>query len=68
MSHEGIRFLSREEQERESAENRSLDKNAFTPAKVRVLLSEGKGMEIDWADGHKSAWSFAWLRDALFVG
>jgi len=21
-------------------------------------------MEIDWVDGHRSAWSFAWLRDA----
>jgi len=31
---------------------------------VRVLLSEGKGLEIDWQDGHRSAWSFAWLRDA----
>jgi DUF971 family protein len=29
-----------------------------------VLLTEGKGLEIDWADGHKSAWNFAWLRDA----
>src|SRR6185437_6560692 len=64
MSHEGIRFQSREEQERESTESRPLDRNAITPAKVRVLLSEGKGLEIDWADGHKSAWGFAWLRDA----
>jgi DUF971 family protein len=31
---------------------------------VRVLLTEGKGLEIDWADGHRSAWGFAWLRDA----
>jgi DUF971 family protein len=35
-----------------------------TPEKVRVLLTEGKGLEIDWADGHHSAWSFAWLREA----
>ena len=64
MSHEGIRFLSREEQERESTESQPLDRNALTPAKVRVLLTEGKGLEIDWADGHKSAWGFAWLREA----
>jgi len=64
MSHEGIRFLSKEEQAKENAENRPLERNAITPAKVRVLLSEGKGLEIDWADGHKSAWSFVWLRDA----
>jgi DUF971 family protein len=35
-----------------------------TPEKVRVLLTEGKGLEIDWADGHHSAWTFAWLREA----
>lgn len=64
MSHEGIRFLSHEEQERENAENRPLNRGAITPAKVRVLLTEGKGLEIDWADGHQSAWSFAWLREA----
>lgn len=64
MSHEGIRFVSHEEQVREDTENRPLDRNAVTPAKVRVLLTEGKGLEIDWADGHKSAWSFAWLREA----
>jgi DUF971 family protein len=64
MSHEGIRFQTREEQDRGSAEKRPLERNAVTPAKVRVLLTEGKGLEIDWLDGHKSAWSFAWLRDA----
>ena len=31
---------------------------------MRVLLTEGKGLEIDWVDGHRSAWSFAWLREA----
>lgn|SRR5512146_193740 len=64
MSHEGIRIQSQEEKERESAETRPLPRLAFTPAKVRVLLTEGKGLEIDWADGHRSAWSFAWLREA----
>ena len=64
MSHEGIRFTSKEEQARENRQNRSLARIAVTPEKVRVLLTEGKGMEIDWADGHKSAWSFAWLREA----
>jgi len=64
MSHEGIRFVSAEEQARQSTESKPLDRSATTPAKVRVLLTEGKGMEIDWADGHKSAWSFAFLRDA----
>jgi len=64
MSHEGIRFASREEQTRQDEENRPLAKIAITPEKVRVLITEGKGLEIDWVDGHKSAWSFAWLREA----
>ncbi|HUX28782.1 MAG TPA: DUF971 domain-containing protein [Terracidiphilus sp.] len=64
MSHEGIRFVSKEEQARETEQDRPLPRIAVTPEKVRVLLTEGKGLEIDWTDGHKSAWSFAWLRDA----
>ncbi len=64
MSHEGIRMTNHEEQEREEALNRPLPRIAITPEKVRVLLTEGKGVEIDWQDGHKSAWSFAWLREA----
>ena len=64
MSHEGIRISSKEQQEQESAENRPLSRIAVTPDKVRVLLTEGKGLEIDWRDGHKSAWNFTWLREA----
>ena len=64
MSHEGIRFQTREEKGQDDFRNRPLPRIATTPEKVRVLLTEGKGMEIDWADGHKSAWSFAWLREA----
>lgn len=64
MSHEGIRFVPKDQQAREEADARNLSRAAVNPAKVRVLLSEGKGLEIDWSDGHKSAWSFAWLRDA----
>ena len=64
MSHEGIRIQSREDREREGTENKHLPRIAVTPEKVRVLLTEGKGLEIDWVDGHRSAWSFAWLRDA----
>jgi DUF971 family protein len=63
MSHEGIRFVDKDEQARAHQENRPLPREAVTPEKVRVLISEGKGLEIDWADGHRSAWSFAWLRD-----
>ncbi len=64
MSHEGIRFISLEEQARNAAAAHSLPREAVTPQKVRVLLTEGKGLEIDWSDGHKSAWGFKWLRDA----
>jgi len=64
MSHEGIRFASKEEQEREEKQNRPLPKVEVTPEKVRVKITEGTGLEIDWQDGHKSAWGFAWLRDA----
>ena len=64
MSHEGIRFVDKEHAARESQENLPLPRIAVTPEKVRVLLTEGKGLEIDWQDGHRSAWTFAWLRDA----
>ena len=64
MSHEGIRIVNKGEEARENEESAPLPRIAITPAKVRVLLSEGKGLEIDWQDGHRSAWSFAWLREA----
>ncbi|MGA8086556.1 MAG: DUF971 domain-containing protein [Terracidiphilus sp.] len=64
MSHEGIRFLSKDEQAQENLADRPLPRAAVTPDKVRVKITEGTGLEIDWQDGHKSAWSFAWLRDA----
>jgi DUF971 family protein len=64
MSHEGIRFVSKDEETNAIEESRPLPRNAVIPEKVRVLLTEGKGLEIDWQDGHKSAWSFAWLREA----
>jgi DUF971 family protein len=64
MTHEGIRIATKEQQDRESADCRPLARIAVTPEKVRVLLTDGKGLEIDWRDGHKSAWSFAWLREA----
>jgi DUF971 family protein len=63
MSHEGIRFVPKDQQA-QASDPRPLARIAITPLKVRVLLSEGKGLEIDWTDGHKSAWSFAWLREA----
>jgi DUF971 family protein len=64
MSHEGIRFVSAEDQARIEAAQKPLTRATMTPAKVRVLITEGKGLEIDWQDGHKSAWDFKWLRNA----
>jgi DUF971 family protein len=64
VSHEGIRIVSQDEASRLSEPSGPLPRKAVTPEKVRVLLSEGKGLEIDWEDGHRSAWTFAWLRDA----
>jgi DUF971 family protein len=57
-------FVNKEEAELGNREERPLSRIAVTPEKVRVLLTEGKGLEIDWSDGHKSAWNFAWLRNA----
>jgi len=64
MSHEGIRIATPEQIAREAEAERPLSRIAITPEKVRVLITEGKGLEIDWADGHKSSWNFAWLRNA----
>jgi DUF971 family protein len=35
-----------------------------TPASVKVDVSGGSGMTIEWKDGHKSHYSFSWLREA----
>jgi len=64
MSHEGIRIVSAEQAQRESAEEERMPVDAITPKKVRVMKTEGTGVEIDWKDGHHSAWKFAWLRNA----
>lgn len=64
MSHEGIRFGRRDEIEAQAEEHFDLTDTSTNPAKVRVNKTLGTGMEIDWQDGHKSNWSFAWLRDA----
>jgi len=64
MSHEGIRIAPKEEIACQNEARQPLPRIAITPLKVRVFVTEGKGMEIDWMDGHRSAWSFAWLREA----
>lgn len=64
MSHEGIRIVSSEEARQDAAADKKLPAEAVAPAKVRVHKTEGTGMEIDWKDGHRSSWTFAWLRNA----
>ncbi|HZZ40794.1 MAG TPA: DUF971 domain-containing protein [Acidobacteriaceae bacterium] len=62
MSHEGIRLVSPDEAQR--GLEAELPREAVTPAKVRVQQTSGEGLEIVWKDGHRSHWSFAWLRNA----
>jgi DUF971 family protein len=62
MSHEGIRLVSEAEARR--APEPEMAREAVTPAKVRVQQTTGEGLEIEWKDGHRSRWSFAWLRNA----
>ncbi len=62
MSHEGISIISEEQARRLRASEAPLSPEAVTPAKVRVMKTEGTGVAIDWKDGHRSSWNFAWLR------
>jgi DUF971 family protein len=64
MSHEGIRIVSAEQAQREDLEHEEMSEELVTPKKVRVKKTEGTGMEIEWKDGHESAWTFRWLRNA----
>lgn len=34
------------------------------PKSVKVNVTAGTGMDIDWTDGHRSSYSFVFLRDA----
>jgi DUF971 family protein len=34
------------------------------PKAVNVNITTGAGMDIEWTDGHKSHYTFQWLRDA----
>lgn len=37
---------------------------ANDPKSVKINLTTGTGMEIEWKDGHRSVYTFAFLRDA----
>jgi DUF971 family protein len=62
MSHEGIRIVSQDEARGEDTPK--LTGDAIRPAKVKVDKSGGTGVVIEWKDGYRSSWNFAWLRAA----
>ena len=64
MSHEGIRFVKEAEAKQDEQASQALPRDATDPARVRVHKTEGTGMEIEWRDGHRSSWTFPWLREA----
>ena len=37
---------------------------ANDPRSVKINISTGTGVEIEWKDGHKSSYTFPFLRDA----
>jgi DUF971 family protein len=37
---------------------------AADPKSVKVNVTAGTGMDIEWTDGHRSSYSFTFLRDA----
>jgi DUF971 family protein len=41
-----------------------LPTQSATPKAVKVHLKDGTGMDIEWMDGHRSSYSFQYLRDA----
>lgn len=38
--------------------------NTTDPKSVQVNITSGTGMDIEWKDGHRSSYSFQYLRDA----
>ncbi len=63
VSHDGIKFISKEEADRAEARTRHTG-DAVRPAKIRVDKTGGTGVTIEWRDGHTNHWNFAWLRAA----
>ncbi len=39
------------------------DKSRTEPASVRILLTSGEGVVIEWRDGHRSRYTFPYLRE-----
>ncbi len=63
MSHEGIQITHAVEPGSLQQPPR-LSGDAIQPARVRVDKTGGTGVVIEWKDGHRSRWTFAWLRAA----
>jgi len=61
MAHEGIKFRNAADTQEVQ---RQFSAEALTPKGVRVNLTSGTGVDIDWKDGHRSEYTFRWLRDA----
>jgi DUF971 family protein len=64
MSHEGIRIVPEDVARKATGPQQELSREAIDPQHVRVNQTEGTGVEIVWKDGHKSHWTFPWLRAA----
>jgi DUF971 family protein len=65
MSHEPIKTGFNDDLAQVKAEKvRILPPFASDPKSVKVQKSTGQGMDIEWKDGHRSHFGFAWLRDA----
>ena len=50
--------------EKQQTPLQSVPSVSVQPKSVKVNVSNGNGMDIEWKDGHKSHYTFAWLRDA----
>src|ERR1700743_399113 len=64
MSHEGIRVISEQDARKLAQEDHALPREATEASLDRVQKPTGTGLKIDWRDGHRSSWTFSWLRDA----
>lgn len=53
-----------ESSERQVTPLQSVPSAAVQPKSVKVNVSTGNGMDIEWKDGHKSHYTFQYLRDA----
>lgn len=48
---------------RQRARAQMPDDSRTEPASIKVLLSTGEGVVVDWQDGHRSRYTFPYLRE-----